>query len=276
MGVIFPTNNIETNSIQPYFVLSTQSIYYKKMIHNSVVSHFYSFIADNSEGFAFAVPDACVDILFLCDPTNPAARICGSTVSAKLIELKKDQRYFGIRFAPGFIPKFPSILPKELVNAEIALLDIDPNATELMEKIAKQPFAEQINFFMQYYQQHLFNKQSDLVQQASSLINQYKGDIRITELEEQTGFSARYIYKLFMEQFGLSPKLYCLILRFQQALLSLTSQHKLNLTDLSVELGYADQSHFLREFKKFAAMSPKKFLTEVQQSFYQNRINLYH
>lgn len=276
MGVIFPTRSIETNSIQPYFVLSTQAIYYKKMIHHSVVTHFYSFIADNSNGFAFAVPDACVDILFLCDPTNPAARVCGSTVSAKLIELKKDQRYFGIRFAPGFIPNFSSILPKELVNAEIALQDIDANAAMLMDKISKQPFVDQIDFFLQYSQQHLFNKQSVLVQQASHLINQYKGDIRISELEEQTGFSARYIYKLFIEQFGISPKLYCLILRFQQALINLTGQHKLNLTDLSVELGYADQSHFLREFKKFAAMSPKKFLTEVQQSLYQNRITLYH
>ncbi|UYZ83620.1 AraC family transcriptional regulator [Entomomonas sp. E2T0] len=274
MSVIFSHKALETKNIQPYFVLSTHSTYRKKMVDNSVISHFYSFVADNSEGYTFAVPDACTDILFLCDPTTPAARICGSTISAKLVELQKNKRYFGVRFVPGFAPDFSSILPKELTDAEIALADIDPNASPLIEKIASSHcFANQINFFMQNYTDRLANRQSDLCQQLSQLMYQYNGDIRITELEELTGFSARYIYKIFTEQFGISPKLYCLILRFQQALFNLTAQEQLkNLTDLAIDLGYADQSHFLREFKKFAAISPKKFTTEIQHSFYQKRI----
>lgn len=273
MSIITTRKSVETHNIQPYFVLSTQSTYYKKTIDNSIISHFYSFVADNSEGHAFAVPDACIDMLFLCDPANPAARICGSTISAKLVELQTNKRYFGVRFAPGFTPNFSSILPKELVDAEINLLDIDYQAKPLIEQITYcQSFSEQINVFVQNYKSCLLNKQSTLSKQLSELIYQHKGDIRITELEELTGFSARYIHKVFIEQFGISPKLYCLILRFQHALFNLTCDNKLNLTDLAIELGYADQSHFLREFKKFAAISPKKFMHEVEEKLYQTRI----
>ncbi|MBP6116429.1 MAG: AraC family transcriptional regulator [Neisseriaceae bacterium] len=264
-----------SRTIQPYFVLSTESTYCKKVVADSPISHFYSFVADRSAGQAFAVPDASVDVLFLCDPDEPKVRVCGSTVTAKLVELQTNKRYFGVRFRPGFIPSFIPLASRDLVGAEVALQDIDSQGQQLLGQISSaQGFDQQVAYFMRQYGHRLARQQSPLCAQVSALILSRHGDVRIHELEAYTGYSSRYINKTFTEHFGLSPKQYCLIVRFQHTLQQLTQANPMSLTNLALEQGYADQSHFLREFKKFAALAPTKFVQALSQSHYQARILL--
>ncbi|AWM80296.1 AraC family transcriptional regulator [Gammaproteobacteria bacterium ESL0073] len=266
MGIILLNKVVDVKNIQPYFMLSSHSSYQEKRSNIPVISHFYTFQADNSEGHTFAVPDACVDIIFLCDKDNPNARICGCTLSAKLVEVQKNKHYFGIRFAPGYTPKFSQAQTKELIDSEFNLTEVDPSAAIVIDKIAQaHSFDEQINIFITHYQEHLLTSElSGLCKQINQLILSNNGDIRIADIESLTGFSTRYIYKTFTDQFGISPKFYCLTLRFQNALLKLLYNDSVTLTELAIDLGYADQSHFLREFKKFAAVSPKKFLMAIR------------
>lgn len=266
---------IGSRTIQPYFVLSTESTYFKKVLADSPISHFYSFVADKSLGQAFAVPDASVDILFLCDEAAPQGRVCGSTVSAKLVELQTNKRYFGARFRPGFIPSFVPMGSRDLVGAEVALQDIDGQAEALMSQITTTGcFDTQVGLFMQQYGTRLARAQTPLCAQLNELILAHHGDIRVHELAAYTGYSARYITKSFTEHFGLSPKVYCLMIRFQYTLQKLTVAGPMSLTNLALEQGYADQSHFLREFKKFAAIAPTKFLRALGHNQYQDRINV--
>ncbi len=266
---------VSARTIQPYFVLSTGSAYYKKVMHDSPISHFYSFVADKSDGAAFAVPDASVDVLFLCDKDSPKVRLCGSTTQAQLVEIQSGKRYFGARFRSGYIPKFIDMDSKCLVDAEFSLSDIDRGGDALLEKIiSSKSFEEQVQFFMQHYQHRIDCSASPFSLQIRDMISQGKGDIRISQLEQYTGYSSRYINKIFAEHFGLSPKSYALIVRFQHVLQCLTSHQNLSLTSLALEQGYADQSHFLREFKKFAAQAPSKFIQAIEESEYQNRLHI--
>lgn len=99
-----------------------------------------------------------------------------------------------------------------------------------------------------------------------------KGNIRINELKEYTKYSERTINYTFTHYYGFSPKTFCLILRFQNALQQLTKVSIHSLTELAQELGYADQSHFIREFKRFNLLSPKKSSQTIAQQCYQNHI----
>lgn len=72
------------------------------------------------------------------------------------------------------------------------------------------------------------------------------------------GISARYMQQLFLQYTGLTPKLYSQINRFQHSLKLVTSRNT-SLTDIAYECGYADQSHFIKEFKAFTGSTPSGY-----------------
>ena len=77
-------------------------------------------------------------------------------------------------------------------------------------------------------------------------------------LASRHGISARYMQQLFLQYTGLTPKLYSQINRFQQSLRLVTTRST-SLTDIAYECGYADQSHFIKEFKSFTGFTPSGY-----------------
>ena len=80
----------------------------------------------------------------------------------------------------------------------------------------------------------------------------------VSELAKQLGISTRSLERLSLRAFGFSPKL---LLRRQRFLRSL-AQFMLDpsLTWLkTLDFHYVDQAHFVRDFKRFMAMSPRRY-----------------
>lgn len=265
--------NGEIRTIQPYFILSTSSNYDVRVVKDSPISHFYSFIADRSDGQVIAVPDASVDILFLCDGDQSKARFCGSTTTAKLVEIQQGKRYFGVRFRPGYLPKLMDIESKCLIDAEFSLYDVLSCAEDLITQMGVLSNIDDLSScFMRYFTGDVAYHYSTLGLQIRELITKHQGDIKIADLELYTGYSSRYISKVFVENFGLSPKSYSLILRFQRILQRIILDHQLSLTLLASEQGYADQSHFFREFKRFAAQAPSLFIQNIKSNISSSNV----
>lgn len=83
------------------------------------------------------------------------------------------------------------------------------------------------------------------------LIYASKGEISVSELSAKAGWSSRQINRYFNVQFGLSLKAYCDILRFR------TSLAHIAVGKLFPELDFTDQSHFIKEIKKYSGVLPK-------------------
>jgi AraC-like DNA-binding protein len=75
------------------------------------------------------------------------------------------------------------------------------------------------------------------------------------------GISTRYMQQLFLHYTGLTPKLYSQVTRFQHSLRLVTARNT-SLTDIAYECGYADQSHFIKEFKAFTGFTPSGYSQE--------------
>jgi len=90
-----------------------------------------------------------------------------------------------------------------------------------------------------------------------------KGRIPVNELERQTGYSSRWLNMKFLERAGISPKNLSAIIRFQEVYRALTSGRArgFDLYDY-----YYDQSHFIKDFKRFTGMPPVK-LTKIVNDF---------
>lgn len=79
----------------------------------------------------------------------------------------------------------------------------------------------------------------------------------VREVVRQTGYSHRRFIALFQRAVGLTPKLYCRVLRFQHGLT--LSPSKQSNVDLAITAGYSDQPHFNREFREFAGVTPGEY-----------------
>jgi AraC-like DNA-binding protein len=71
----------------------------------------------------------------------------------------------------------------------------------------------------------------------------------------------------------MSPKTFCRIIRCQAALDTLNTQHDVSFSDLALDLGFSDQSHFLRDFKKLVSTTPCDYQRKMTQNAYTDRIN---
>ena len=81
----------------------------------------------------------------------------------------------------------------------------------------------------------------------------------IRQVVEECGRSHRAFIDDFRRVVGLSPKVYCRVLRFQRAL-GLLETRTMATHDVALESGYSDQAHFSRDFREFAGTTPGAYL----------------
>jgi AraC-type DNA-binding domain-containing proteins len=93
------------------------------------------------------------------------------------------------------------------------------------------------------------------------LIYESNGAVSIAELSERVFWNSRQINRYFNQRFGLSLKSYCNILRFRSSLDHI-AQGK-----LFPEEHFFDQTHFIKEIKKFSGVVPKELLKNKNDRF---------
>lgn len=98
-------------------------------------------------------------------------------------------------------------------------------------------------------------------QELFDLIYSSNGSLTVKELSDKVFWSSRQINRYFNEYFGLSLKAYCNIFRFKKSL------HHIKDGQLFPELNFADQTHFIKEIKKFAGVAPKELFKNQDDRF---------
>ena len=86
--------------------------------------------------------------------------------------------------------------------------------------------------------------------------------ISVNELSSIACLSKKQFERLFLSFVGINPKEYTRIVRFQKALAQMQHQagKEINQAQIAYTSGYADQSHFIREFKKLCGYTPVSLL----------------
>ncbi|WP_437894468.1 helix-turn-helix domain-containing protein [Sorangium sp. So ce124] len=80
------------------------------------------------------------------------------------------------------------------------------------------------------------------------------------ELERLTGYTSRWLNRKFAEQLGASPKGLGSILRLQHCYQALLTGSSDAFLQKAFYRHCYDESHFIREFKRFTGMPPSKLL----------------
>jgi AraC-like DNA-binding protein len=99
---------------------------------------------------------------------------------------------------------------------------------------------------------------------AWSRLDRRHGNLAISELVADTGWSRRRLAERFRTQVGLTPKSTARIMRFAHAVELLTRPGHRSLASIALSCGYYDQAHFNRDFRAFAGVTPTRALAERQ------------
>lgn len=89
--------------------------------------------------------------------------------------------------------------------------------------------------------------------------------IRVQELAAHVGYTKRYLDRLFQEHVGVSPKSLASILRFQEVYQVWMQHQSPTIFRNQWPVYYYDQSHFIKEFKRFTGFTPQQYIGIVNE-----------
>ena len=100
------------------------------------------------------------------------------------------------------------------------------------------------------------------LQQIIDYISAYLDrDLSIRELSNVVQMSPHYFSRLFKITTGITPHQYIIRCRIERAK-NLLQQNQLSIANIAKEVGFADQSHLHRHFKRLVGVTPKSYLRE--------------
>lgn len=97
------------------------------------------------------------------------------------------------------------------------------------------------------------------LQRALEYINAHlEQDIQLADLAELLGMSRYYFVRLFKQSMGVTPYQYVLQQRIERAKVLLRHRERA-ISNIALECGFANQSHFTKHFRQFTGRTPKAY-----------------
>jgi len=180
-------------------------------------------------------------------------------------------RSFGIRLKPEALLKLFNV-PVATLFSNFTCLDtfFGRDMSDVTERIYDAAsIGEKIAVAETFLLKQLKNitEQRNYLEEATKLMRHCTGNVSIERLSEQLYVSTRQLQRSFKEQYGVSPKTYMRILRFRKAYEYAMQLDEFSWADVTYHCGYADQAHFIRDFKEFAGSLPQNFITTEAHMF---------
>ena len=198
-----------------------------------------------------------------------ASKIGGAQTQARDIQILQPGDYFGIRFYPGALRYFFDLNLSEITDQFVDHQYFPCRLFgELHNTIYRcQNFHERAQLCEQWLLRHFKPRAATQFDQALSLIYQSFGNIKVSQLATKVGWSSRHLNRLFRLHTGLSTKTFAQTIRIQHVCkqLYITPGDSLN---TALELGFFDQSHLIKDYKKRLLSNPGAFFDRFRSDFY--------
>lgn len=222
----------------------------------------FSPISDGIPGLVFQLND---DQSFIDKEKQelPKAFLYGQTVKRREMIWTGDINTIGVHFYPNSLKAIFGFDANILTDT---CLEFDLISTKEYQFLHEQlcnnnSTSEQISLLSNYFLSLITknNSYNPSVAFAIEKIEKSNGQLQYGELVTDLKISERSLERYFKRHVGITPKMFMRICRFQSSLQQLNKKGYEKLSDIAYENGYADQSHFIREFKEFLGFSPLQF-----------------
>jgi len=232
-----------------------------------------------------AIPNGCPRLIINCD-NSIASIVNGQTqqsrerniyfvgirdIPVQLFTTNKKTVCIGIEFYPhGAYPIFGIPMDKtanRLFQLDILLEKWGKNINETVSSL------ENVNYKINFIERKLLESllknhlQNPLVDFCVNTLKSTNGLIAVSELENKTGYSKRYLEILFKNHIGFSPKVLARIFRFQKFCRDWANGYNYEGVKDELYNYYYDQAHYVKEFKRMTGFSPRNFEQKVTNEF---------
>jgi AraC-like DNA-binding protein len=188
------------------------------------------------------LPDGCADIII--DRDRDEAFVVGTMTRPLFVEPDRAGNFFGIRFHPGRLAAILGVPLREVTDARVPLRDVSRHLEVHVESMERDLA-------------RLTALETDpRVDAAIDRIIRSGGRCDIARVASLVNVTRQHLARLFAENVGISPKLFARVIRFRYAM---RLGREKPWADVAAELGYADQSHLIAEFREFSGMTPVPF-----------------
>jgi AraC-like DNA-binding protein len=187
---------------------------------------------------------------------------------------------FVIQFKPNGFYKIFQIPFSEFTNKIVCLDEVfGRSAILLRQQLINEKDVQKMACYADKFLLLFLNKQkiyNNLYDGITAISNELSNDTpssNIGQCAYKANMSIRNFERRFIEQIGISPKLYCRLVRFNNALITKLKYPQKNWTSIAYECGYYDQMHMIKEFKQFAKLNPSHLL-QLNTDFTRPRIDV--
>jgi AraC-like DNA-binding protein len=195
---------------------------------------------------------------------QPAVLVAGQLTSQLSLRATGRIAVVGIRFHPDGAAALLRVPQHDLAGLTVGVDELpSPLARSLRDvRDSTETTSVALSTILERLLVHAPAARVDVrVRRAVEIIGRQRGRVSIDRLARHVGLTRRHLERRFQMLVGMPPKRLARIARFQNALRML---HALDAgqrgTTTAVECGYADQAHFVREFRELAGCPPEAHL----------------
>jgi AraC-like DNA-binding protein len=171
----------------------------------------------------------------------------------------------GAELMPGAAPLLLGVPADEFAERHTPLEDLwGREAGDAHERLAFARSAEQRLALLESIFAARLPRVRGIHPAIAEALARFDRGVDVASLVARSGVSHRRFLDLFRSSVGLAPKRYARVARFRAALARIATgpaapswaAAKPSWADLALAAGYSDQSHFNREFREFAGVTP--------------------
>ena len=256
------------NPIQPTVNQSKKNVSYNEYLPRPKLQEFiycYWHLKTKSpllEQFNYkVVADGCIDIFFALNDPNENF-VMGFCKKYTEFSLDNHFNYVGIRFLPTMFSQIFKIDASLLSNKAEGLEGVLPKTSKFIASHFNEGLTtEQITSTLDKYLGNLisqinFDEDYRLYKAMDIILSNY--GVLDVKRDLDVGISARQLQRLFNYYIGDTPKTFGKVVQFQNILRAKPSSQSLRQNKLFYDIGYYDQSHFIKDFKNFYGVTPTK------------------
>ncbi|RYY28922.1 MAG: AraC family transcriptional regulator [Chitinophagaceae bacterium] len=207
------------------------------------------------------VADGCIDIVFDLQDARESY-VMGFCDKFNEFPMTGTFNKIGIRFLPTMFPQLFNIKAMELSNRLEKLEFVIPYIADYISKHFNetQNLDDVKTLLDNRFLALIANTNIDhdnRLYEALEIILRHSDSLKV-EKDLETGISTRQLRRIFEFYVGDTAKTFSQVVRFQKLLNSRPSSEALRKHKIFFDMGYYDQSHFIREFKNLYGLTPKQ------------------